>query len=525
MNIVFRVDSSDKMGVGHIMRCLALAESLLLRGANVSFVCRQHVGNYIDLLQKKAIPVKVLPAKVLTNSVYCEDYAAWLGATQIEDAEQTIEALKDGVKLDWLVVDHYGIDIEWEQCLRPYVDKLMVIDDLANRHHDCDVLLDQNYFAEGECRYFGLVPESCKLLIGPRYALLRPEYAAYRKVFPHYAGKVKRVLVFYGGSDPQNMTGMALEALSHPDLRHLVVDVVVGSNNSHYRSLEQQVLQRPFTTLLEPRPHLADLMVNADLALGAGGITTWERMCLGLPTVVTTIAENQYPGAEALAAVKQIEYAGRASEVTAESLLKAIIKLISNHRRLIAFSTQNQLTVDGFGTARAIEVMLPTDIAEIRLRAANREDVITYFNWANDPEVRKSAIQGSVISLETHKEWFTSKLNDSNSHLFVLVAANLPVGQIRFDMEGNVARIDYSLDKLVRGRGWGAKLVSLGVDMLQKIEPMKLLAEVKVSNKASKLVFLRLGFTIAESKGDYLIFHYNLENIRHKECKDERQQR
>jgi len=524
MNVVFRADASARMGIGHLMRCLTLAEALRERDVQIRFVCREHAGNLIALLQQKAIPVMVLPAPVAKDTAYSEDYATWLGVTQAEDAQQTIEAL-NGDEPDWLVVDHYGLDIEWEQRLRPHASKLMVIDDLANRHHDCDILVDQNYSAEGEQRYAGFVPDTCGLLVGPRYALLRSEYATYRKTLHTRDGKVRRVLVFFGGSDPQNMTGMALEALSHPNLKYLEVDVVVGTNNPHRQFLEQLALHRPFTTLYEPRPHLADLMAKADLALGAGGATTWERMCLGLPTIVTSIAENQCPGAEALAAVQLIHYVGHASEVTPESLSKAVIELVSNPGRLTELSAQNQLMVDGLGTARLLEAMLPTDTAKIQLRAACQEDVITYFNWANDSEVRKNAIQSATISWVTHKEWFAKKLNDSNSHLYVLVAEGLPVGQIRFDKVGNEARIDYSLDKLVRGRGWGVKLVSLGSEILQKIEPIRLLAEVKINNQASISVFSRLGFTITESKSGYLIFHRNPENSSYEECNDERQSR
>lgn len=511
MRVVFRVDASARMGIGHLMRCLTLAEALRERGAQLHFICREHTGHLIALIRQKAIPVTVLPAPMIKDTVLGEDYAVWLGVAQVEDAEQTIEAL-NGDKPDWLVVDHYGLDVEWEQRLRPHVSKLMVLDDLANRRHVCDVLLDQNYSAEGEQRYVGLVPDSCKLLLGTRYALLRPEYAAYRKTLHARDGQIRRVLVFFGGTDPQNATGMALEALSHPDLKHLEVVVVVGANNPHRESIVQQVLRRPFTILHEPRPHLADLMAQADLALGAGGATTWERMCLGLPTVLVTIAENQRPAAEALAAKQLILYAGNASAISSGILSKLIIGLTSNASRLTELSVQGQLMVDGLGAERIREALLPTDIAQIRLRTACKEDVVTYFNWANDPEVRKNAIQTAPISWLTHKEWFAKRLNDSNSHLYVLEAAGLPVGQIRFDKEGNEARIDYSLDALVRGRGWGARLVLLGSELLQKTEPIQLLAEVKVGNVASRSVFLRSGFTMAESKNNYLVFRRNSEH-------------
>ncbi|CAG0944123.1 hypothetical protein ANRL1_01597, partial [Anaerolineae bacterium] len=391
MKVVFRVDASAQMGIGHFMRCLTLAEALRERGAQIRFVCREHTGNLIALLQQKAMPVTMLSAPAINDKASGEDYAAWLGVTQAEDAEQTILAL-DGDKPDCLVVDHYGLDVEWEQRLRPHVSKLMVIDDLANRCHNCDVLLDQNYSAEGEQRYAGLVPDTCKLLVGPRYALLRPEYAAYRRALRARDGKVRRVLVFFGGTDQQNLTGTALEALSHPESRHLEVDVVVGANNPHRDGIEQQVLRRPRTTLHGSRPHLADLMAQADLALGAGGATTWERMCLGLPSIVISIAENQRPASAALAEAELIYYAGHFSDIKTDGLTQLIKQQSHATEKLVELSTQNQLQVDGLGTLRLVEALYPSDINEIRLRPACKEDVILYYNWVNDPQVRKNAI-------------------------------------------------------------------------------------------------------------------------------------
>ncbi len=506
MKIVFRVDASTRMGTGHLMRCLTLAEALRERGAQTHFICREQTGHLIPLLQQKAIPITVLPAPKTGDTPPGEDYAAWLGVTQAEDAGQTIEALK-GEKPDWLVVDHYGLDRDWERRLRPYAGKQMVIDDLANRPHECDLLLDQNYSAEGERRYAERAPGHCKRLVGPRYALLRPEYAAYRQTLLPYDREVRRVLAFFGGTDPDNMTGLTLTALSNPELRHLTVDLVVGANYPHGEALQRQAAKRPDTTLHRSRPSLADLMAQADLALGAGGATTWERMCLGLPTLVVTIADNQRPAAEALAAAQLIHYVGHSSEVSAESLSKAIIGWVSKPSRLTEMSLQNQLLVDGLGASRIREVMLPTDTAHTRLRAACEEDVVSYFNWANDPEVRKSAIHTETIPWVTHQEWFTKKLNDSDSHLYVFDAAGLPVGQIRFDKEGTEARIDYSLDTLVRGRGWGSRLVSLGSKLFEKIEPVRLRAEVKTDNETSRSVFLSLGFTMTEGKNNDLVFY------------------
>lgn len=356
MNIIFRVDASARMGVGHTMRCLTLAEAMRAHGSEVHFVCREHPGNLNDLLRQKGMLVTALPAQSISELVG-DGYAAWLGTAQIEDAEQTIAALK-GAKPDWLVVDHYGIDVEWERLLGPHIGQLMVIDDLANRHHVCDVLLDQNYSCEREKCYAGLVPDTCKLLVGPSYALLRPEYAEYRKMLGSRDGEGKTVLVFFGGSDLQNMTGLALKVLTYPELRSLEVDVVIGANNPHRQALERQASRRPRTRVYGPRSHLADLMAHADLSIGAGGATTWERMCLGLPSIVISVADNQRPVSEGLAHAGLIEYIGDASEVLDIKLAGAIKQLIEDRNRRLAFAAKTQLLVDGLGTARIADVLV-----------------------------------------------------------------------------------------------------------------------------------------------------------------------
>ena len=498
MRVVFRADASSRMGIGHLMRCLTLAEALRERGVDTCFICRDHPGNLIELLRRQAMPVTVLPAPEQLPNVNSEDYASWLGVTQAEDAEQTIEALF-GDRPDWLVVDHYGLDADWEQRLRPHTVKVMVIDDLADRRHDCDLLLNQNYSEGGENRYSDFVPENCRLLLGPRYALLRPEYAAYRRTLQPRKGVVRRVLVFFGGSDSHNMTRLALEALSAPEFQHLEVDVVVGANNAHRVALEEQVLARPLTNMYGARPHLADLMAHADLAIGAGGGTTWERICLGLPSLVVSIADNQRPACEALARAELIQYIGSFRDARSKDLVEALKRSIGNRERLLTCSTQSQLLVDGLGALRLAEVLDQTPANKLRLRPACPDDIGLYFNWATDPEVRRQALHSEPISCKGHQEWFASKLADPQSRLFVLLAGTLPVGQIRFDRQGDEAQIDYSLDALVRGRGWGAQLVAMGSALLQQSEPVRIRAEVKADNYSSRAVFVRLGFSQAES--------------------------
>ena len=354
MNVAFRVDASDKIGTGNLMRCLTLAEALRNEGARVQFFCRQHPGNLIELLKLRSMPVTALPAPKKSNDISDNDgYASWLGVSQEEDAEQTINLLA-GIQPQWLVVDHYGIDEVWEQRLLPHAHEIMVIDDLANRRHKCKLLLDQNYTAQE--RYEQLVPQNCVMLLGPMYALLRSEYAACRARQARRYSDIGRILVYFGGSDSANISELAMQALSSPQLKHLVVDLVIGANNPHHTSLMQHASSRPSTFAHKSQTHLANLMAQADLAVGAGGATTWERMCLGLPSLVVTCAENQIPLAQTLNRENLIWLIGDSKLITEAQIHEAIVKRLSGQNHVSVSASTSQIC-DGCGTSRVLDTM------------------------------------------------------------------------------------------------------------------------------------------------------------------------
>jgi UDP-2,4-diacetamido-2,4,6-trideoxy-beta-L-altropyranose hydrolase len=489
MKIAVRVDASVAMGTGHLLRCLTLSVALRERGIQVCFICREHKGNLISVLQRQAFPVTLLPGSAVSDRTNVEDYASWLGVSQSDDAEQTIQAL-DGKKFDWLIVDHYGLDKQWEQRLRPHVDKLMVVDDLANRHHDCDLLLDQNFSVEAEGRYRSLVPATCELLVGPRFALLGVEYAAYRKTLTKHSGRPRRLLVFFGGTDPQNMTGLTIEALRHTDLEYLELDVVVGANNPHRQEIEEQIANRPLTTLYKSRPHLADLMAVADLAIGAGGVTTWERMCLGIPAVVVAIADNQKPATEALKQAGLIYYAGDSRQLTAEGLGHFIIQTIGDAAGLCAASQSARLQVDGLGVLRTLEAICPSEASDMRLRPAASEDSLCSYNWIGCREPHTNTIDNQAADLSEYEFWFIRKLEDSSSRLLLLEIAGLPLGQILFEQNQDETNISYSLDRLLRNRGWDAELIKIGAEVMRNIVPKRI--EMESDTGIDAPAFLRL---------------------------------
>jgi len=332
MKIAFRVDSSAEIGSGHLVRCVTLADYLKRQGHATHFICRNHPGHLDNLFSKKGHLVHMLDAPAAADRAACENglYASWLGVPQDQDARDTIRVLhRESSPWTFMVMDHYGLDIAWQRRVRPHARHLFVIDDLANRSHDCDVLLDQNLHAAGAARYQGLVPDGCILLCGPQYALLRSEFQTARARLRKRDGRIRRVLVFFGGVDKSGETIKACAALSSLHRPDIAVDVVVGMGNPHADRVKQLCEQGGFN-FLHQVDNMAELMAAADLAVGAGGTTTFERAYLGLPAIIAWVADNQQPGSEAMDQAGAAWNLGRAVEVSAERLTREVVRLIAN---------------------------------------------------------------------------------------------------------------------------------------------------------------------------------------------------
>ena len=319
---VIRVDSSEQIGSGHLMRCLTLAEQMRKKNAEVHFISRDLIGSLHRLVTEHEFSLHLLPRHEAQANL--TGYAAWLTVSQTMDAEETVSILSQIPPVDRLVVDSYALDIVWEQQMRPLVREIFVIDDLANRQHDCDILLDQNFYREMQHRYDGLVPPKCKLLLGPPHALLREEFYAARAHLRERDGRLRRILVFYGGSDATCETEKAIHALLQLHLPSVDVDVVVGGSNPRRTYIENLCVLHDFLHYHCQVSNMAQLMANADLCLGAGGTTTWERCFLGLPAIVTAIAENQIEICRDCAEVGLIYYLGRWNQVTEEDVIHAL---------------------------------------------------------------------------------------------------------------------------------------------------------------------------------------------------------
>ncbi len=324
MKIVFRADASIQIGTGHVMRCLTLADELSRQGHECQFVCREHPGHLGDLIVSKGYGLILLPAPAgyppQQKKSTSDDYALWLGVPWQEDASQTLDAISP-LKADWLVVDHYALDAQWERALSKAVRHIMVIDDMANRAHECELLLDQN-LGRVALDYDGLLPAECQRLIGPCYALLRPEFAAFREqsLQRRKHPELKRILISLGGVDRTNMTGQILAALADSSLpTSTELDIIMGAAAPYLDEIRQQAVRLPFKATVGVNVQdMAERMCLADLSIGAVGSTSWERCCLGLPAILLVLAENQKSAAEALKRSGAVIITDRGAEVRAE---------------------------------------------------------------------------------------------------------------------------------------------------------------------------------------------------------------
>lgn len=371
MRALFRVDASLEIGSGHVMRCLTLANSLRKQGYTSIFICREHRGHMGDLIRNYGYAVHLLPDVLPPSSLSssdCPPHLAWLGSDWEKDAEQTAFLAQDG--LDLVVVDHYALDIRWERKLRPLCKRILVIDDLADREHDCDFLLDQNLIADRHGRYAGKVPAECSLMLGPKYALLQPLYADLHDRLPLREGAIRRVLIYFGGADTENLTGMALSAC-HTLSCH--VDVVLDPSSPHIEAVRNQVQSSDRVTLYERLPTLAGLMAKADLAIGAGGATSWERCCLGLPSLVITLAENQKPITSELNRQGIVRWLGHKNEVVEADLIAALKSLVK-YGLTSAWSAKCAQLVDGRGVRRVCELLTLDSRATLLVKPATRHD-------------------------------------------------------------------------------------------------------------------------------------------------------
>lgn len=371
--------------------------------------------------------------------------------------------------------------------MRVSARQIMVIDDIADRQHDCDVLLDQNYYVDMDTRYTGKVATSCQLLLGPRYALLRDEFRKLREQVKPRTGEVKRILVFFGGVDAGNYTGLAIQALTELGGKGINVDVVIGAQHPHRAQVETACVENGFICHVQT-DRMAELMAAADLAIGAGGSSTWERCCLGLPALSICVANNQRKQIDD-AAVEGLLYAPSGDGNLSSMLKIHTAALLESPPLLKLISNTAMKTVDGRGAIRVARVL---GMSEIEIRRATDLDSQKLFEWRNHPAIRSVSRNSEPIKWEIHQSWFAAVLANKDRVLLIGYIKNQPVGVVRFDKEVDVAEVSIYLlpEGGFAGQGRGLLLSAERWLTLNHPEIKHIRAGVLCNNLPSQQLFL-----------------------------------
>lgn len=494
LRILFRTDANQQIGTGHFMRCLTLADEMRRSNAVICFVARALPLHLQQMLTERGFKYLALPQPKATQDTDELPHAAWLTTSQAHDAEQTLAALGVGT-WDWLLVDHYSLDHRFEKPLRAVCQHVMVIDDLADRVHDCDVLLDQNFYQDQAQRYLDKVPAHCRLMLGPSFALLRPEFKAMRDKMQVRSGKVNNILVFFGGVDADNLTGQVLEVLISMNLP-VQVNVVIGQLHPQKEKIEKICFQHGYACHVQTG-QMARLMAEADLAIGAGGTTVWERFCLGLPSVCIATADNQRQQ------LTDLQDAGLliATTDSADSkdfLKQTIAKLMKTGSYLQGLSQRGAAFVDGAGVCQVLAV-LKAQMLHIRL--ANIHDSPHIFNWRNHPQIRSISSNAQAISWSDHTQWFDKRLRSEHGPLLIGEIRGQAIGVVRFDIHESSAEVSIYLVPDSGLKGWGSLLLIHAESWLQRHFPQIVTLQAKVlpDNEPSKKMFAKLNYVAIET--------------------------
>jgi UDP-2,4-diacetamido-2,4,6-trideoxy-beta-L-altropyranose hydrolase len=476
MNLLLRADASLRMGTGHTMRCLALAQAWQDAGGRAVFAALEIPSAILSRLQAEAVDVAAISAD----------------AGSAQDAEQTLAVAKEH-EAEWIAVDGYQFGAGYQSSLKAAGVKVLFLDDYGHaRPYSTDMVLNQNVSAD-EAAYSDRASYT-RLLLGPKYALLRREFSGWREWAREIPAQCRRLLVTMGGSDPQNVTSRVTEALR---LARLDVEttVIAGGSNPHSEHLQNVAAKSGLrVNVLRDAVNVAELMASADAAISAAGSTCWELCALGLPALLIDVSANQTPLAVELARRGCAVHVG-SHDVAPEKIADALRRLGANQPLREEMSRRSRELVDGEGARRVVSAL--RNRAFVRLRQVRADDRQLLWEWANDPDVRAASFCQDPIPWEDHVAWFDKKLLQNGSRIFVAEDDDAtPAGQIRFEqLPDGDWEIGISVAKAMRGRGLGGELIRLGVREMERKNPdARFHANVKQANVASVKAFEEASF-------------------------------
>ena len=466
---IFRADASPEIGSGHVMRCLALAEALEATGGwRCGLATRPETGAMVPSIR----------------NLRCDH-------VEIDGDEPAALAGGWPSGCDLLVVDHYRRDADFEIACRPWARRIMVIDDLADRPHECDLLLDQTAGRETS-DYGAIAPASCRMMMGSSYALLRPEFLAARaSALESRARPVRRILVALGASDPGDATSLVLDGIALSGVE-ASIDVVLGKDTPHLANVRDRIASMPHETVLRrAASNMAELMSSADMAIGAAGTTSWERCCLGLPTLIVITADNQRLVSAALNKAGAARLLGRPVELTAAKIGDAVARIANDHDARQTMAEKAAALCDGRGLDRVVLAIAAPSSQWLRL--ATPDDGPLMFDWQCHPATRRFARNRLAPTRDEHDRWMDRTCSDADVMLMLVMEGDEPVGVLRLDaIDGPMAReVSIYVAPERHGQGIGAAALKLA----HSIYPSWTFhAEALAENRASHALFRSAGY-------------------------------
>ncbi|QJI41670.1 UDP-2,4-diacetamido-2,4,6-trideoxy-beta-L-altropyranose hydrolase [Pseudomonas sp. ADAK2] len=485
MRVLIRADASPTIGSGHIARCLTLARVLRRQGVHVAFACRQLPGHRLDSLAAEGFETFGLPDRYPDEDPQqaIESLLPWQA-----DIAALDQALEQQPAFDWIIVDHYGLDHHWQTAARRWAPRIAAVDDLATRTYDIDLLLNQNLSGTAEA-YAGLVSADCRTLLGPRFAMLRDEFCCPPiEIRP----QAKRVLVNFGGFDAAMQTHHAMLALL--EFTALEVDFVAGADNPAWEAMHALAADRPHWRLHRFVSDFYRLMTEADLFVGAGGGTSWERAAMGLPTICIAVSNNQQANGEVMATAGAHVFLGAREQVSVEQLRQAIGFVAGNQGLRQSLAERSRQLVDGRGAQRVAAALVG---AVLPVRAATVDDARLLFEGRNAEAVRRWSLDSRIIDWPSHQAWLAASLNNEQRLLLIAEAGDGPVGALRYDLHGLSAEVSIYLFDGRFGLGWGRALLARGEAFVKACWPQlqSITAQVLPANQPSLSLFREAGFT------------------------------
>ncbi len=480
-NLVVRADATVTSGTGHVMRCLALAQAWQDAGGQAIFAMAEGTSAVAERLRNDSFEVERLGVQVGSAA----------------DAEKTSQlALQRGAT--WVVVDGYKFNAEYHASLKSHGLKVLLIDDNGHaRHYSADLVVNQN--AHASEAFYSSRDTSTRLLLGPRFAMLRREFAPWRLWNREIPPVARRVLVTMGGSDPDNVTQRVVVAIFSQRDFEVEVTVVAGGSNPHLLTLRKLANSNPAVRLVENTSNMPELIARADIAVSAAGTTSWEMCFLGLPALLLVLADNQQGVAEELGNQGVMLNLGRASDLARSAIAHQLRSLTDSSVDRREMSRRGRALVVGRGAERVVSAM---KLESLSIRLVEPADCKLLWEWTNDPVVRASAFSSETILWDDHVTWFREKLSDGNCRIFVALGpSGVPVGQIRFDRRGvSEADVDIMIDGRFRGLGYASRLIELGANRaFEEFGINQLNAFVRSENVASAKAFESAGFMPTQS--------------------------